>query len=86
MLPPIRPSPIIPSVRFIAFRSIAARRGRSMVARCRDAHKGARGAHAVSGHALLQALPHYLADSCYNNRRMHHELANLHRPPPGAGA
>ena len=41
MLPPIRPSPIIPSVRFIAFDSIAARRRRSMVARCRDAHKGA---------------------------------------------
>ena len=78
-----RPSPIIPSVRFIAFRPIAAHRGRSMVARCRVVHKGALGAGLCAWRGGARTGTD---GSCYNNRCMHHELDNLRRPRPGAGA
>ena len=88
MLPPIRPSPIIPNVRFIAFDSITARRRRSMVARWRDAHKGVPDTHdaVVLRPGCGGAGTGHLTGSCYNNRSMHHELDHLRCPQPGAGA
>ena len=54
-----------------------------MVARWRDAHKGALDA----GFATLRGGVRTGTDgSCYNNRSMHHELDNLSSPPPGASA
>ena len=54
-----------------------------MVARCRDAHKGALGA----GFSAWRGDARTGTDgSCYNNRSMHHELDNLSCPHRGAGA